>query len=48
MIRIESFTPKPIANLYDNLDLFEQFSEDKFYPFESTKLKMFNQGIVIY
>lgn len=33
MIRVKSFIPKPIASLYDNLDLFEKFEEDKLYPF---------------
>ena len=38
----------PVASLYENIDDFEYEYEKQFYPFESAKLKMFNQGIVIY
>ena len=48
MISIDQLTLRPVASLKENLGLYNFITDEKFHPFESETLRMFNQGIVIY
>lgn len=48
MIRVDQMELVPIASLYENIESLASEHEEQFYPFESTKLRMFNQGVVVY
>lgn len=47
-INISSFTPSAVASLTSNLGSPAISASKVTYPFESTQLQMFNQGIVVY